>query len=307
MTYDLLKKLCAIHAPSGNERAMKEFLLLYVDEHKHSWKVEPQVIHGEDFQDCIMLVFGQPRTAVFAHIDSIGFTVRYDNRLVPIGGPEAETGYVLIGEDSLGKIETKLIADAESGYFSCDFQREIDRGTELVFKSDLRETEETVQSCYLDNRLGVFVALQLAKTIENGVLVFSCYEEHGGGTVPFLIKFLWEEYKIRQHLVCDITWATEGVHLGKGVVISMRDSRIPRRSFIEKIILIADKHKIAYQLEIESSGGSDGRELQASPYPVDWIFIGAAEENVHSPEEKVYKNDIISMLRLYEILLNTLK
>lgn len=306
MNYDLLKQLCAIHAPSGNEGAMKEFLLSYVESTKSIWKVQPQIFEGEDFQDCIVLVFGDPKTAVFAHIDSIGFTVRYDNRLIPIGGPEAETGFVLVGEDSKGAIETKLIADPEAGYLCCDFQREIDRGTELVFKQDFIETEETIQSCYLDNRLGVFAALQLAKTIENGAIVFSCFEEHGGGTVPFLVRFLWENYKIRQHLVCDITWATEGVTPGKGVAISMRDSRIPRKSFVNKVIQMAKEHHVQFQLEVEGSGGSDGRELQASPYPVDWVFIGAAEENVHSPIEKVHKNDVMGMIKMYEILVKYL-
>lgn len=282
---------------------MKDFLLSYIEVNKKTWRVQPRIFEGEDFQDCIVLVFGEPRTAVFAHIDSIGFTVRYDNRLIPIGGPEAETGFVLVGEDSKGKIETKLVADPEAGYLSCDFQREIERGTELVFKQDFIETEETVQSCYLDNRLGVFVALQTAETIENGAIVFSCFEEHGGGTVPFLVRFLWENYKIRQHLVCDITWATEGVKPGEGVAISMRDSRIPRKSFVNKVIQIAQNQEIQFQLEVEGSGGSDGRELQASPYPVDWIFIGAAEENVHSPFEKVHKNDIESMAKLYEVLI----
>jgi putative aminopeptidase FrvX len=61
-----------------------------------------------------------------------------------------------------------------------------------------------------------------------------------------------------------------------------------------------------FQLEVERSGGSDGRELQASPYPVDWIFIGAPEENVHSPNEKVDKNDVKNMLRIYEILMKRL-
>jgi len=306
MDYSLLKKLCAIHAPSGNERAMNEFILSYVASHSHTWHTQPQVIQGEDFQDCVMLVFGKPRTAVFVHIDSIGFTVRYDNKLVLIGGPEAETGYVLVGEDAKGTIETKLIADEETGLLCCDFHREIERGTDLVFKSDFQETDHSLQSCYLDNRLGVFVALKLAETLQDGVIVFSCYEEHGGGTVPFLMKYLWEQYHIRQCLVCDITWATEGVKLGQGVAISLRDSRIPRKAFVNKVLQIARENEVMFQLEVERSGGSDGRELQASPYPVDWIFIGAPEENVHSPNEKVDKNDVKNMIRIYEILMKSL-
>ena len=306
MDYSLLEELCSIPAPSGSEGPMKDFLLTYIEENKKYWKVTPQIIEGELFQDCILLVFGQPKTAVFTHIDSIGFTVRYDNKLIPIGGPEALTGYELVGEDSKGKIETKLVAELEEGILCCDFQRAIERGTELVFRSNHRENEEYVQNCYLDNRLGVFVSLKLAETLENGVIAFSCFEEHGGGTVPFLVKWIWEKYKISQYLVCDITWATEGVELGNGVAISLRDSRIPRKKYLKKILDLANKSGVRYQLEVEGSGGSDGRELQASPYPVDWVFIGVPEEGVHTPDEKANKGDINEMLKLYEFLMKHL-
>lgn len=306
MDFSLLHQLCQVQAASGDEIAMKEFLLSYIEQNKHRWKIQPTVLHGEDFQDCLILEFGIPRTAVFAHIDSIGFTVRYDNRLIPIGGPEAETGFQLVGKDSKGAIDTKMVADLKQGLLCCDYSRKIDRGTNLTFKCDFRETEDTVQSCYLDNRLGVFVALQLAETLTNGALVFSCFEEHGGGTVPFLIKHLWEKWRIKQCLVCDITWATEGVKLGKGVAISLRDSRIPRKVFLEKIVKLADENHFQFQLEVEGAGGSDGKEIQASPYPIDWVFIGVAEENVHSPDEKANKSDIHDMIALYEMLLRLL-
>ena len=104
-------------------------------------------------------------------------------------------------------------------------------------------------------------------------------------------------------MISDITWATEGVHLGKGVVISMRDSGIPRQQFVREIIELAKESQVPYQLEVESAGGSDGTELQKQPYPIDWCFIGAAEENVHSPDEKVNKKDIEGMVELYSYLL----
>jgi len=93
---------------------------------------------------------------------------------------------------------------------------------------------------------------------------------------------------------------------GKGVVISMRDRSIPRRSFVTKIIELAKKSKVPFQLEIEGTGGSDGKEIQASPYPIDWIFIGAPESEVHSPDELVYKSDIVSMVKLYRYLMEKL-
>lgn len=302
---ELLKDLCAVHAPSGNESAMTVFILDYIEKNKKYWAKSPEVIHGEDFQDCIILKFGQPRTAVFAHMDSIGFTVRYENQLVPIGGPQTESGYILTGEDSLGPIECELQVD-DDHKISYKFGRAIDTGTDLVFKSNFRETKNYVQNCYMDNRLGVYTALKLAETLENGVIVFSCWEEHGGGSVPYLAKHIYEEWNIKQALIADITWITDGVHPGKGVVISMRDRNVPRRSYINRIIDLAKTSGIDFQLEVEGSGSSDGRELQVSPYPFDWCFVGAPEDNVHSPYEKVYKHDIQCMIDLYRYLMANL-
>ena len=298
----LLKDLCAVHAPSGNESAMKTFILDHIKKNQKGWLSKPEIIHGEDFQDCIILKFGKPRTAVFAHMDSIGFTVRYENQLVPIGGPQTETGYRLTGEDSLGPIECELFVDEENK-LSYKFGRAIDTGTDLVFKSNFRETENYIQNCYMDNRLGVYAGLKLAETLKDGVIVFSCWEEHGGGSVPYLAKYIFEQWNVRQALIADITWVTDGVRPGKGVVISMRDRNIPRRSYINKIIALAKASEVGFQLEVEGNGASDGRELQFSPYPFDWCFIGAPEDNVHSPDEKVHKYDIQCMIEMYEYLM----
>ncbi|MCC9168858.1 M20/M25/M40 family metallo-hydrolase [Pontibacter harenae] len=302
----LLERLCKIHAPSGNEKKLSDFLLNYIEEHKVQWKVQPTVVSGSEFQDCILLIFGKPKTAVFAHIDSIGFTVRYGKQLVRIGGPDMETGYKLVGEDSQGSIECTLKYDEDEHELSYEFEREIERGTELVFKCDFRETEETVQSCYLDNRLGVWSALQVAETLENGIIAFSCWEEHGGGSVAYLAKYIYEQYGVRQGLISDITWVTEGVQAGKGVAISLRDSLIPRRAYVQRIIEIAKASGIPYQLEVEGSGGSDAKELQHNAYPWDWCFVGAPEDNVHSPNEIVHKKDIESMVALYRVLMEKL-
>ena len=108
MSLSLLKTMCAIHSPSGNEVAMKDFLLDYIKKEQKSWKHKPKIIHGKGFQDNIILVFGKPRTAIFAHTDSIGFTVRYGKQLVKIGGPQLIKGIELVGSDEKGKCEATL-------------------------------------------------------------------------------------------------------------------------------------------------------------------------------------------------------
>jgi putative aminopeptidase FrvX len=304
----LLQKMCEIHAPSGEELAMKEFILDHIKVNQTSWKVKPILHFGTGFQDNIIMVFGKPKTAIFAHLDSIGFTVKYNNEIVKIGSPVTTEGIVLVGEDSKGRIKGKIIKKGkkENLKIFIDFDRTIDRGTSLTFKVNFRDTGDFVQSCYMDNRLGVWNCLQLAKTLENGIIVFSSWEEHGGGSAGYLGKFIYETYAVKQALISDITWVTKGVKHGEGCAISLRDSGIPRRSFVNKILDIARKSEIPFQLEVEDAGGSDGNELQKSNYPWDWCFVGAPEDNVHSPNEKVHKKDISSMVNLYKQLLKKL-
>ncbi len=305
MSFELLQKLCEVRASSGDEAPMKAFLLRYIKKEKKNWKVKPEIIEGEEFQDCIILKFGKPRTAIFAHMDSIGFTVRYANQLVPIGSPDAEAGTKLVGEDSLGPIECELEFDTEN-HALYKFGRQIDRGTALTYKIDFRETKQFIQTPYLDDRLGIYNALKVAEKLKDGVIVFSCWEEHGGGSVSYLAKYIYEKWNVRQALISDITWATDGVFLGKGVAISLRDRNVPRKVFVDKILSIANDSGVDYQLEVEGSGSSDGGELQRSPYPFDWCFVGAPEQDPHTPDEKVHKKDITSMIEMYGVLMKEL-
>lgn len=305
----LLKKLVEIRGASGDESRVRDFVIKHVKKEQKKWKVQPQLFYGDGFQDALILVFGKPTTAIFAHMDSIGFTVGYDKNLIKIGGPRTIDGMQLVGSDSKGEIETELmVIENHDGPDELRYllDREIDRGTILTFKPNFRETDVFIQSPYMDNRLGMWSALKVAETLENGAIVFSTYEEHGGNSVGFCGRFLYEKYNLRQALISDITWVTDGVIHGDGVAISMRDSGVPRRSYLNEIIKLAQKSKIKFQLEVESAGGSDGTMLQKTDLPFDWCFIGAPEDNVHSPDEIVAKYDVMCMVELYKYLMKHL-
>ncbi len=296
-----LKELFDIRSVSGDESRVSAFLLNTILQRNDTWKVSPEIYFGEKFHDCILLKFGEPRTAVFAHIDSIGFMTRYQNQLIVVGGPELEPGTKLVGEDDLGPIECKLIVQDDLLFH--DFPRPIQPGTYLSYAQDLKIGDHYIEGAYLDNRLGVYNALELCDTLENGWVVFSTYEEHGGGSMPFLLRFMMETSPFQYAFISDITWVTEGVQHGGGVAISIRDKFIPRRSFINRIIQLANESGIDFQLEVEDAGGSDGREVQFSPYAIDWCFIGAPEDNVHTPHERVAIHDLKCMIHMYKYLM----
>lgn len=293
-----LKDLFDIRSVSGDEFKVSQFLLNTILQRKATWKVAPIIYSGEEFHDCILLKFGTPRTAVFAHMDTIGFMSRYENQLITVGGPELIDGATLVGEDSMGPISCKL--KIYNGDLFHDFPRAIERGTYLSFEQNLKIDDDFIQGAYLDNRLGVYNAIELCEELEHGWVVFSTYEEHGGGSMPFLLDFIMKNSPIKQALISDITWVTEGVGHGGGVAISIRDKYIPRRKFLDKLITLAASSGIAYQLEVEDAGGSDGREIQFSNHAIDWCFVGAPEDNVHSPNELVAIHDLKCMLAMYK-------
>lgn len=310
---ELLQEFCSTHAPSGEERAMRDLLLQRIESEKPNWRKEPTIHYGAGFQDCLVLVFGEPRTAIFAHMDSVGFTVKNAEELVKIGGPKSESGYRLVGRDREGPVECELIVEEsedEKGRkhqtLKYDAARSIERGTSLTFKPEMREDDEYLQCCYMDDRMGVLNAFKVCEDLEDGVVAFSAWEEHGGGSVGSLARLLYENYGVQQALISDITWVTEDIHHGAGVAISMRDSGIPRRGYVERILELAQASEIPYQIEVEGAGGSDGIALQRSPYPFDWCFIGAPESGVHSPNEKVHKRDAETMTELYRYLMKQL-
>lgn len=305
----LLKQLTAIRGASSDEGNIAQFIMDYVAQNAPNWKVQPTVLSGGDFHDCVVLIFGKPTTAIYAHIDTIGYSVGYENNLIKIGGPTIEDGIQLVGCDSHGEIATELMVienDDDTISLTCVFDRTIERGTILTYKPNFIESDVYVQSPYLDNRLGVWSALKVAEQLENGAIVFSTYEEHGGNSVGFCANYLYQNYNIRQALISDITWVTPGILHGKGVAISLRDKYLPRKSFLNKIVALAQQSGVMFQLEVESAGGSDGSMLQLSHLPIDWCFIGAPEDHVHTPNELVYKSDIMNMVLLYQYLMEKL-
>ena len=300
--FKLLRELCAIPATSGDEAKVRDFLLDHCRKHSTSWKNQPEIFSGDDFQDNLMLVFGKPRTAFFAHMDTVGYTVRYDNYVVAIGGPDGASGDQLVFEEN-GRIETtSLIAATKKTPMLIDYPRPLEPGTTLTYKPAFQLDKDFLHSPYLDNRLGIFTLLQLAAEANDIALVFTSWEEHGGGAAGYLARFLLEKYGTRQAIIADVTWSTEGVFPGNGPVVSLRDSRIPRKVFTNKIRQILLQEKLPFQLEVEAHGGSDGTELQQIPYPVDWCFIGPPSENPHTAKESVHLKDARDFLPVLKVL-----
>ena len=83
--FKLLEDILRIPSVSSDESRISAYIVNYVFKRRTEWKVTPQVLFDDFLHDNIVLVFGEPRTVVFAHMDTVGFMSRYENQLVPIG------------------------------------------------------------------------------------------------------------------------------------------------------------------------------------------------------------------------------
>jgi putative aminopeptidase FrvX len=302
---ELLKQLVGISSVSGDEGRMVDFLQDYFLE-KPDLKNKVKLFSGPKLQDNLIVQVGEkPTIAIFVHTDTIGFTVGYNNKLIPIGSPADKTGDRLVGKDKKGSVCCEIKKDDKSNR-SIEFFRKIQPGTQLTYYPKYEQSEEYLEAPYLDNRVGIYTALKLAELSNNFVIAFTTYEEHGFGGAEICGKFIYERFGIQNALILDSTWVTEDVHHGKGPAVSIRDKGIPRRRYLNRILDILEESDLNRQIEVEEAGGSDGMALQKTAFPINWCFIGPPIKNPHSAEERIYKTDIDDTIELYRFLIQNL-
>lgn len=303
---ELLKQLIGVASVSGDEGKMSEFLQDYF-KGKPDLKSKTKLFFGPELQDNLIVQVGnKPNVAIFVHTDTTGYTVGYNNNLIPIGSPAGKEGDRLVGKDSKGSVCGEIRKDDKDNR-SIDFFRKIAPGTQLSYFPEYEQTEEYVQAPYLDNRVGIYTALKLAELSNDFVIAFTAYEEHGFGGAEICGKFIHEKFGIHNALILDSTWVTDHIHHGKGPAVSMRDKGIPRRSYLNRIFGILEKSDLKRQIEVEESGGSDGMAIQKTAYPINWCFIGPPIKNPHSAKESIFKSDIDDSVELYRFLIQNMK
>jgi putative aminopeptidase FrvX len=302
----LLDRLFAIDSPAGDESAMADFLVDWIDS-SHSRSAGSGKPHVDivRLRDCLVVAKGErPSVALFAHIDTTGFTAGYDGALIPIGTPAAKVGDLLrVAGDS--SATTGVIAGSEDEGWSLT-GLDATPGQRLVYASRPMEAGGVLRSPYIDNRAGVWAVLKALQSCDRIALALTTGEETSGGGAAICARCLHESLGITKALVSDITWDTAHVHSGKGVAISRRDRYVPSQKYVDRLISLAAESGLPYQIEIESDGGSDGAGIERSGYPIDWAFVGAPEKRPHSACEEAAKTDLEAMAAMLSYLVHRL-
>ena len=296
---ELLRRLLAIDSPSGDEGLMADWLLKHLETHCPDARCER-------LGDSVLAVRGErPAVAVFAHTDTTGFTLGHDRELIPIGSPAPKRAESLrpVGRPDGGN----RLKIRKNGAWTLKGPTDALPGSRWVYAAHPILNDGEITSPYLDNRAGVWAALQVLLRCPSVAIAFTVGEEHSGQGAYVSARRLFDQYGIRQALVADITWDTAHVHCGQGVAVSLRDRLVPRQRFLDWVLALADESGLPYQREIESSGGSDGASISRSGVSMNWVFVGAPEKKPHTSTERLNITDLQGMADLLTFLVDKLQ
>jgi endoglucanase len=155
----------------------------------------------------------------------------------------------------------------------------------------------------LDDRLGCTILIRLAETVKkpetNIYYVFTAQEEIG------MYGAKTSMYKIDATcaLAVDVSFATDfadsGIQLGKGPVITIKDSDlIANRSLVDSLIKLAKKRRIPYQLEVSDIGTTDALYLSITKGGLPATAVGVPIRNPHSTISIANLRDVKNCIRL---------
>lgn len=295
---ELLWDLLAQDSPSGDEGALADWLAARLA------RDVPDVRLTRRGDSLVAARGDRPRVAVLAHLDTTGWTLGCNKRLIRIGGPDGKPGDGIrpVGRPDAGN----TLARRKDGTWRVRGKTDAPPGARWVYSAKPVQSGGEVAAPYLDNRAGVWAACQVLMRCPSVAVAFTAGEETRGVGALACARFLSETCGIAQALICDLTWHTKWVKCGRGPAVSLRDSSVPRQRYLERVLAQAEASGLPLQREIESDGGSDGASLDRSGFGIDWVFVGAPEHDPHTARERADIGDLQGMAALLVHLVNGL-
>ncbi|SCZ01283.1 M42 family metallopeptidase [Alkaliphilus peptidifermentans] len=319
MNKELLKNMCSIYSPSGNETAIRDFIVNEIKDYVDEIKIDP-------LGNLIARKKGPGKKIMLAgHMDQIGLMVTFIDengflRFTNVGGLAPaitlsqrvifENGIIgVIGSEKLESIKDlnldKLYIDIGASSQK-EAEEMVSIGDVCVYYSEPIIDDKKVVSQALDDRIGCFImieALKALKDSENDLyFVFTVQEEvgiRGAKTSAYTIN---PDFGI----AIDVTTTGDtpnakkmAVKLGNGPAIKVKDNSILCHPVVKNtMIKRAKENDIKYQLEVLELGGTDSGAIHLTRSGIPAGVISIPTRYIHSNCEMCYLSDITGAIEL---------
>jgi len=330
MNWQLLKKLSDTPGLPGTEDKIREIL------HKELAGLTDEITI-DPMGNLIAHIPGDgPKLMLDAHMDEVGFMVRHIDkagflRVIALGGIDPRVFYaqrvVIWGKEPVigvvGAVPPHLTRGDKSSrneavpieecFIDTGLSAEkvvelIKIGDIITFDRDCIETEESFIGKAFDDRVGVFMLIEGAKSaIEQGcdLYLVGTVQEEGGlrGAAPAAFGIDPAlALSLEGTVANDIPGAPEHKQFaiqGNGPEIRLSDGAfIADRKWSFFILDIAEKANIPCQLMVKRVGGTNAARIQTSRAGVKATSLALPVRYLHSPQGVIRKSDIEAGVKL---------
>lgn len=307
---DFLEKLTQTDGVSGHEQAVTAAIRAEAAKYADEIRTDP-------LGNLIVRKQGTGKKILFAaHMDEIGIVATYIDehgflRFSGVGGLEKRdlagrrvrfangtVGVIGTEENNQDRDVAKLYIDigAEDRQHA---QELVAVGDTAAFVGGFARGNGIVTAKALDNRIGCYALLEAIKQIQSTndlYFVFTVQEEvglRGAKTAAFDIM---PDFAV----AIDVTDTGDtpnapkmAVKLGKGAAVKIMDrSVICSANVRSALIALAKEHKIPYQLEVMTDGGTDAGALSLTGAGIQTGGISIPCRYIHSPSEMISEKDV---------------
>lgn len=327
----LLKNLCELHGPSGNEKDVRDYIIENIQNSVDSIKIDKigNLIAQKNCKDGTA-----PRIMLSAHMDEVGLMITEITsdgflRFQPIGHIDDRiliSKPVLIRKEIPGVIGVKAIhlqkkeerkkaLNIEDLYIDIgansreEAEEKIKIGDYVTFPSLF---ESLGSDCYkskaLDDRAGCSVIIEILKKeyAYNLIAAFTVQEEVGLRGSQVVSNYIEADLAIiiESTMGADILDIEEEdwiVQLGKGPSFSIMDnSTLYKQDILKKALEIAEKYNIPFQLRKGTSGRNDAGNIHLAGSGIPTLTINIPCRYLHSMTSVISKNDYSNCIKLID-------
>lgn len=332
MNLDLLKTLVEAHGTSGYEDNIRDIVKQELQPYGELHVDSMGSVH------CVVNRGGGKKVMVAAHMDEIGFVVKYIDdkgflKIHTIGGWDARQmasqrvyvhtqdgpipGVLMAGvkpKHLLSAEEASKSPSAETFFVDCglsgeEAKKRVSVGDMVTMNRGLQEMGQLLTCKAMDDRVAVFVMIEAVKRAAHSTqcevhAVATVQEEIGLRGAAASGSAILPDVCIALDvtLANDIPGISEDFHitqLGKGTAIKIMDSSlICHPKVVKHFRALAEANNIPFQLELLPMGGTDAGAVQRLNGGIPSFTLSIPTRYIHTVNETVHRSDVEASIDL---------